>query len=257
MQRRSSRNQQGRTRCSRHQARRCGRQAVLDDALVASLRRHTRDVARLHPPRGAGRVCSLGYAGFGRNAGKETIIIDASLTPVKDKHGKVVFIAAEGRDITETKAYERDHAPARRDRSQASRNRTKFEEKVAVQTAVLIAKSQKREQAEAASPAGAGCRRLRNLYAQSARHHHQLERRRRTHQGISSSEIVGQHSGSSLRRSRRGPSRKGAENRRKRGKVQGRGLARPQGRHALLCKRRARSNTRQARRTDRICEDHT
>jgi PAS domain S-box-containing protein len=47
---------------------------------------------------------------FGRAGGKETIIIDASLMPVKDDNGKVVFIAAEGRDITEKKAYEREIA---------------------------------------------------------------------------------------------------------------------------------------------------
>src|SRR4029077_12709654 len=40
---------------------------------------------------------------YGRAGGKETIIIDASLMPVKDEHGKVVFIAVEGRDITEKK----------------------------------------------------------------------------------------------------------------------------------------------------------
>ncbi|RPI56644.1 MAG: response regulator [Acidobacteria bacterium] len=45
---------------------------------------------------------------YGRAGGKETIIIDASLTPVMDDAGKVVFICAEGRDITEMKA--REHA---------------------------------------------------------------------------------------------------------------------------------------------------
>ena len=44
---------------------------------------------------------------YGRAGGKETIIIDASLMPVKDDHGTVVFICAEGRDITEKKAQER------------------------------------------------------------------------------------------------------------------------------------------------------
>ena len=48
---------------------------------------------------------------FSRAGVPETIIIDASLTPVKDKRGNVVFIAAEGRDITERKAYEREIAP--------------------------------------------------------------------------------------------------------------------------------------------------
>lgn len=43
---------------------------------------------------------------YGRAGGKETIVIDASLCPVKDANGKVVFICAEGRDITEKKAQE-------------------------------------------------------------------------------------------------------------------------------------------------------
>jgi PAS domain S-box-containing protein len=47
---------------------------------------------------------------YGRAGGKETIIIDASLCPVTDEHGNVVFICAEGRDITEKKAYEREIA---------------------------------------------------------------------------------------------------------------------------------------------------
>ncbi len=34
---------------------------------------------------------------YGRAGGKETIVIDASLTPVKDEHGNVVFITAEWR----------------------------------------------------------------------------------------------------------------------------------------------------------------
>jgi PAS domain S-box-containing protein len=44
---------------------------------------------------------------FGRAGGKETIIIDASLCHVRDDEGNVVFICAEGRDITEKKAQER------------------------------------------------------------------------------------------------------------------------------------------------------
>jgi PAS domain S-box-containing protein len=47
---------------------------------------------------------------YGRAGGKETIIIDASLCPVMDEDGKVVFIAAEGRDITEKKVQEREIA---------------------------------------------------------------------------------------------------------------------------------------------------
>ena len=47
---------------------------------------------------------------YGRAGGKETIIIDASLMPVMDDHGDVVYICAEGRDITEKKAHEREIA---------------------------------------------------------------------------------------------------------------------------------------------------
>jgi PAS domain S-box-containing protein len=43
---------------------------------------------------------------YGRAGGKQTIIIDASLTPVKDEQGNIVFITFEGRDITEKKANE-------------------------------------------------------------------------------------------------------------------------------------------------------
>ncbi|HEY0555859.1 MAG TPA: ATP-binding protein [Thermoanaerobaculia bacterium] len=47
---------------------------------------------------------------YGRAGGKETIVIDASLMPVLDDEGKVVFICAEGRDITQKKAHEREIA---------------------------------------------------------------------------------------------------------------------------------------------------
>jgi PAS domain S-box-containing protein len=47
---------------------------------------------------------------YGRAGGKETIVIDASLMPVLDDDGKVVFICAEGRDITQKKAQEREIA---------------------------------------------------------------------------------------------------------------------------------------------------
>jgi PAS domain S-box-containing protein len=47
---------------------------------------------------------------YGRAGGKETIVIDFSMIPVKDDTGAVVFIVPEGRDITEKKAYEREIA---------------------------------------------------------------------------------------------------------------------------------------------------
>jgi PAS domain S-box-containing protein len=47
---------------------------------------------------------------YGRAGGKETIVIDFSMIPVKDETGNVVFIVPEGRDITEKKAYEQEIA---------------------------------------------------------------------------------------------------------------------------------------------------
>jgi PAS domain S-box-containing protein len=47
---------------------------------------------------------------FGRAGGKDTIIIDASLCPVRDETGNVVFICAEGRDITAKKEQQREIA---------------------------------------------------------------------------------------------------------------------------------------------------
>ena len=57
-------------------------------------------------------VCTLAAKGefirydveiYGRSGGDETIIIDYSLFPVKDNEGRVVFLLAEGRNITEKK----------------------------------------------------------------------------------------------------------------------------------------------------------
>jgi PAS domain S-box-containing protein len=47
---------------------------------------------------------------FGRAAGEETIVIDFSLVPVRDPDGRVVFLLAEGRDITEKKRAEAEIA---------------------------------------------------------------------------------------------------------------------------------------------------
>ncbi len=63
---------------------------------------------------------------YGRAGGKETIIIDASLMPVKDETGKVVFITAEGRDITEKKAYEREIARQREELAKLDVLKTQF-----------------------------------------------------------------------------------------------------------------------------------
>ena len=63
---------------------------------------------------------------YGRAGGKETIVIDASLMPVRDETGKVVFIAAEGRDITEKKAYEREIARQREELAKLDVLKTQF-----------------------------------------------------------------------------------------------------------------------------------
>ncbi len=63
---------------------------------------------------------------YGRAGGKETIIIDASLCPVKDEQGNVVFITAEGRDITEKKAHEREIARQREELAQLDKLKTQF-----------------------------------------------------------------------------------------------------------------------------------
>jgi len=47
---------------------------------------------------------------YGNAGDKKPIIIDASLMPVKDDHGAVVFFCVKGRDTTEKKAREREMA---------------------------------------------------------------------------------------------------------------------------------------------------
>ena len=47
---------------------------------------------------------------FGQAAGEETIVIDFSLLPVRDQDGSIVFLLAEGRNITEKKRGEAEIA---------------------------------------------------------------------------------------------------------------------------------------------------
>jgi hypothetical protein len=63
---------------------------------------------------------------YGRAGGKETILIDASLMPVKDEQGHVVFITFEGRDITERKAQEREIARQREELAKLDVLKTQF-----------------------------------------------------------------------------------------------------------------------------------
>ncbi len=63
---------------------------------------------------------------YGRAGGTETIIIDASVMPVMDDRGQVVFLACEGRDITEKKAYEHEIARQREELARLDKLKTQF-----------------------------------------------------------------------------------------------------------------------------------
>ncbi|MES1245209.1 MAG: ATP-binding protein [Acidobacteriota bacterium] len=63
---------------------------------------------------------------YGRAGGRETIVIDASLRPALDEQGKVVFVVAEGRDITEKKAHEREIARQREELAKLDELKTQF-----------------------------------------------------------------------------------------------------------------------------------
>ena len=103
-----------------------------------------------------------------------------------------------------------------------------------------------------------GVRRLRHLHARSQRHRHQLERRRRAHQGLSRDGDRRPAFLALLHRGRPRGRHAGARPRdgRARGQVRGRGLARAQGRLALLGQRRHQSDPRRGRQPARLRQDH-
>lgn len=47
---------------------------------------------------------------YGEGSGEQTIVADYSLTPLRDNHGEVAFLLAEGRNITSKKKYEQEIA---------------------------------------------------------------------------------------------------------------------------------------------------
>ena len=68
---------------------------------------HVRDVHRELIGRAArGEFVRCDVEALGRNGGSQPITMDYSLLPVKDHEGRVVFLLAEGRDITEKKRAE-------------------------------------------------------------------------------------------------------------------------------------------------------
>ena len=97
-----------------------------DDLLVAGLRGGQRHSAEQIARASRGEFVRWDTPIYGRAGGKETIIIDGSLMPVADERGEVVFIAAEGRDITEKKAYEREIARQREELAQLDKLKTQF-----------------------------------------------------------------------------------------------------------------------------------
>jgi len=102
------------------------RPAFLDDILVAGKQRNQRDPQEMIARAALGEFVRWDTEIYGRAGGKETTIIDASLMPVKDVNGRVVFIAAEGRDITEKKAYEREIARQREELAKLHVLKTQF-----------------------------------------------------------------------------------------------------------------------------------
>ncbi|WP_165373993.1 ATP-binding protein [Sorangium cellulosum] len=63
---------------------------------------------------------------LGGNRGEEIITIDFNLKPVKDRHGNVVFMIAEGRDVTEQRRLEREVARHRDELATLDRLKTEF-----------------------------------------------------------------------------------------------------------------------------------
>ena len=73
--------------------------------------KETRDMARDAVRRaGEGEFVRCDIENYGQSAGEETIIVDFSLLPVRDRQGRIVFLLAEGRNITEMKRAEAEIA---------------------------------------------------------------------------------------------------------------------------------------------------
>ncbi|WP_437592808.1 ATP-binding protein [Sorangium sp. So ce1000] len=63
---------------------------------------------------------------LGGNEGEKIITLDFNLNPVKDRQGKVVFMIAEGRDVTEQRRLEREVARHRDELATLDRLKTEF-----------------------------------------------------------------------------------------------------------------------------------
>jgi PAS domain S-box-containing protein len=63
---------------------------------------------------------------YARKSGKEVMVMDFTLLPVRDEEGRVVFLLPEGRDITEKKAHEREIARQREELAKLDELKTQF-----------------------------------------------------------------------------------------------------------------------------------
>ncbi|MGZ4738380.1 MAG: ATP-binding protein [Ilumatobacteraceae bacterium] len=81
------------------------------DARWWAVSKEVRDEAREMVHRaGRGEFIRCDVEVYGRAAGQETIIVDYSLTPIRDRSGRIVFLLPEGRNITDKKAAEAELA---------------------------------------------------------------------------------------------------------------------------------------------------
>lgn len=73
--------------------------------------KESRDEARAMVERAAdGEFVRCDVEVYGRAEGSETIIVDYSLTPIRDRSGRIVFLLPEGRNITDKKRAEAELA---------------------------------------------------------------------------------------------------------------------------------------------------
>ena len=73
--------------------------------------KESRDEARAMVQRAAtGEFVRCDVEVYGRASGNETIIVDYSLTPIRDRDGRIVFLLPEGRNITDKKRAEAELA---------------------------------------------------------------------------------------------------------------------------------------------------
>jgi PAS domain S-box-containing protein len=63
---------------------------------------------------------------YARKSGKEVMVMDFTLLPVRDDEGRVVLLLPEGRDITEKKAHEREIARQREELAKLDELKTQF-----------------------------------------------------------------------------------------------------------------------------------